>query len=163
MKKKIRIGKIVRVFGIKGELKVSLKTDIPETRFAKGEHLLLVNDKETKAVVENFRMHQKHGLLKLHDHDTIEQVSDLINADVMVMIDSDQEDRVAYHDLIDCVVKENNQIIGSVIQVMDMPAHPVLRIKTPAKVIMIPYVDAFILQTDKINKVIHIKSIEGLL
>jgi 16S rRNA processing protein RimM len=47
------VGKIVNTQGIKGELKVLLQTDFPETRFQKGNKLILIDpEKKTEMIVE---------------------------------------------------------------------------------------------------------------
>jgi 16S rRNA processing protein RimM len=164
MKKDIRIGKIVRAFGIKGELKVALKTDIPLERFKLNQPLMLQHEHfSQEVVISGFRIHQNHGLLKLDGFESINDVLDFVGADIMMTIETDDEVRVAFFDLVDCDVVENQITIGKVIEVLDMPAHPVLKILTPTKTIMIPYVDAFVVDVDQKNKIIHIKSIEGLL
>lgn len=162
--KKIVIGKIVRAFGIKGEVKVALLTDIPEERFIVGQPLMVdVNSTVSEVVVETFRMHQNHALIKFEGRDTMNDVTDLVSGNVLIEIDPTQEERVTLFDCIGCIVKEGTQVIGNVVEVLDMPAHPILKIQTDTKIIMIPLVDAFVLDIDKINQVIQIKSIEGLL
>ena len=60
------------------------------------------------------------------------------------------------------VVDENDKHIGIVSDVMETPAHTVLRIKTDEKDILIPYVDAFIIKVDEKKNRITIKWMEGL-
>ncbi len=164
MKKDIRIGKIVRAFGIKGELKVSLKTDIPFERFALKQSLLFKgNHHEQEVIVDGFRMHQDHGLLKLQGYDNINDVLTFVGADIMITIETDDQERIAFFDLVGCVIIEKDSVIGEVIEVIDMPAHPVLKVKTSTKTVLIPYVDAFVLNVDQAKKIITIQSIEGLL
>ena len=164
MKKKIPIGKIVRAFGIKGEVKVALQTDIPEKRFVVDQVLEIdVNSNQKEVIVESFRMHQRHALIKFKGLDSINDVTDLVSGNVFIEIEPENEDRIAFFDLIGCTVMEDTQEIGNVVEVLDMPAHPVLKVKTSTKMIMIPLVDAFVLNVDKHQKVIQIKSIEGLL
>ncbi len=162
MIKQVRVGQIVRAFGLKGEVKVKLYTDIPEERFKVGRHVHLEKSKK-QLVVSNFRMHQNHALLTFEGFNNIDDVSSFIFDTIMVEVDSDKEERIAQFDLMGCDVNENGEKIGEVIEVMDTLAHAILRVKTPTNTVLIPYVDAFIVKVDKKKRVIHIQSIEGLL
>lgn len=164
MKKKIPIGKIVRAFGIKGEVKVALLTDIPEERFAVGQSLLVdVHSDQKEVIVETFRMHQKHALVKFKGLESINDVTELVSGMISIEINPEDEARIALFDLIGCSVVEDTMTIGTVVEVLDMPAHAVLKVETTTKMVMIPLVDAFVLNIDKHQKVITIQSIEGLL
>lgn len=164
MNKKIPIGKIVRAFGIKGEVKVALLTDIPEERFALGQSLMVdVLANQQEVIVETFRMHQRHALIKFKGLESINDVTELVSGTISIEINPEDEERVAWFDLIGCNVVEDTRTIGTVVEVLDMPAHPLLKVETSTKMIMIPLVDAFVLNIDKHQKVITIQSIEGLL
>ncbi len=162
MIKQVRVGQIVRAFGLKGEVKVKLYTDIPKERFKVGRHVHLEKSKK-QLVVSNFRMHQNHALLTFEGFNNIDDVTSFIFDTIMVEVDSDKEERIAQFDLMGCDVNENGEKIGEVIEVMDTLAHAILRVKTPTNTVLIPYVDAFIVKVDKQKRVIHIQSIEGLL
>jgi 16S rRNA processing protein RimM len=164
MMKKIPIGKIVRAFGIKGEVKVALLTDIPTEQFVVDQTLEVeVNSNLQEVVIESFRMHQNHGLLKFKGLDSINDVLEFVSGSLLIEVDPSQEQRVTYFDCIGCTVMEDTNTIGTVVDVLDMPAHPVLKVDTKTKMIMIPLVDAFVLNVDKEKNIIHIQSIEGLL
>ena len=162
MIKQVRVGQIVRAFGLKGEVKLKLYTDIPKERFKVGRHVHLEKSKK-QLVVSNFRMHQNHALLTFEGFNNIDDVTSFIFDTIMVEVDSDKEERIAQFDLMGCDVNENGEKIGEVIEVMDTLAHAILRVKTPTNTVLIPYVDAFIVKVDKQKRVIHIQSIEGLL
>ncbi len=164
MIKEIRIGKIVRPFKIAGEVKVQLYTDIPDERFKVG-HTIVANKHDLKETleIESFKIHQNHGILKLVGYESIDSVASLVDSILSLEIDTDKEDRIAFFDLLDCEVIEADQVIGKVIEVLDNPAHPILRVQTSTKQVLIPYVNAFIKDVDKKAKVIRIESIAGLL
>lgn len=164
MKKEVRLGKIVRAFGIKGEVKIALSSDLPEKRFKKGNIIFATNQsKRTELVVESLRMHQQHALVKFEGYDSIDDVSEFVFASLSTIIETDDEERIAFFDLVGCDVVEKDKVIGTVIEVLDYPAHAILKVQTNEKVVLIPYVDAFVIHVDKKKKVIEIQSIEGLL
>ena len=63
---------------------------------------------------------------------------------------------------IHCEVYVDQNLIGTVKEVMDMPAHPVLRIKTNDTDVLIPFVETFIVNVDLDSKRIDVKMMEGL-
>ena len=164
MKKEVRLGKIVRAFGIKGEVKIALTTDIPAKRFKGGNIIIATHPQfQSELVVESFRMHQNHALVKFETLDSIDDVSKLVQATLSTIVETDHEDRVAFFDLVGCDVMEQKINIGKVVEVLDYPAHAVLRVVNQEKNVLIPYVDAFIVNVDTKNRIIEIQSIEGLL
>lgn len=164
MKKEVRLGKIVRAFGIKGEVKVALDTDLPEKRFVVGNVIhATLNQTKIDLVVKSFRMHQNHALVTFEGYNSIDDVSELVMTTLSTVIETDHEDRVAFFDLVGCSVIEKDNVIGTIIEVLDYPAHAVLKVKTDTKTVLIPYVDAFILDVEPDKKIVTIQSIEGLL
>lgn len=164
MKKEVRLGKIVRAFGIKGEVKVALDTDLPEKRFVVGNVIhATLNQSKIDLVVKSFRMHQNHALVTFEGYNSIDDVSELVMTTLSTVIETDHEDRVAFFDLVGCSVIEKDNVIGTIIEVLDYPAHAVLKVKTDSKTVLIPYVDAFILDVEPDKKIVTIQSIEGLL
>ena len=61
------------------------------------------------------------------------------------------------------VYDENNQHLGEVIHILEMPTQDILEIEEPnGKTFMIPYVDAFIVDEDYDNNRLVIRLIEGI-
>ena len=86
-------------------------------------------------------------------------VEPLAQSDVYVDRSSiDTKETVYYFQLMDMeVVDESEKLIGIVSDVMETPAHAILRIKTEEKDILVPYVDAFINHVDEKKNRITIK------
>jgi len=162
---KIRVGKIVKGFGIKGEVKVKIFTDFPEKRF-KSKKILYI-ERETgflDVVIESVRYHQEHALIKFVGYPDLTSVEHLAQSDIYVDRSSiDTKENVYYFQLMNMeVIDENDKVIGIVSDVMETAAHAVIRIKTEGKDILIPYVDAFILDVNDKKNQIKIKWMEGL-
>mgnify|MGYP003608783995 CR=1 FL=1 len=145
---KIRVGRIVKGFGIKGEVKVKIYTDFPEKRFKSKKTLYIERDTGfLDVVVESVRYHQEHALIKFVGYPDLTSVEPLAQSDLYVDRSSiDTKETVYYFQLMN----------------METPAHTVLRIKTDEKDILIPYVDAFIIKVDEKKNRITIKWMEGL-
>lgn len=162
---KIRVGKIVKGFGIKGEVKVKIFTDFPEKRFKSKKILYIERDSGFLDVtIESVRYHQEHALIKFVGYPDLTSVEPFAQSDVYVDKSSiDTKENVYYFQLMNMeVYDETDRLIGTVSDVMETPAHAILRIKTEAKDILIPYVDAFIIKTDAKKNRITVKWMEGL-
>lgn len=165
--KKIKVGQIVRPFGLKGEVKVKLFTDFPEQRFSVGMPLFLSNGKsDIDVTVASFRMHQGFALITFEGKPSIDDIEVYRNFELLIdeeKIEHD-EDEVYFYDLMDCsVVDENNGLLGIISEVIDSPAHAIIRVKREGKDLLIPYVDAFIVDENMDEKKITVRLIEGML
>lgn len=165
--RKIKIGQIVRPFGLKGEVKIKLFTDFPEDRFTVGMPLSLSSGKEDiGVVVASFRMHQGFALVSFEGKPKIEDIEIYRNFEVSIDEENieQQEDDVYFFDLIGCsVVDQKQMLLGTVSEVIDSPAHAIIRVKREGKDILIPYVDAFITDENLDEKIITVRLIEGML
>jgi 16S rRNA processing protein RimM len=165
--KRIKIGQIVRPFGLKGEVKIKLFTDFPDQRFTLGMPLVLTGEKsDVDVVVSSFRMHQGFALVSFEGKPSIDDVE--IYRNFEVSIDEDRieqnEDEIYFFDLIDCAVMDEEGVcLGIISEVIDTPAHAIIRVKREGKDLLIPYVDAFILDEDMDAKKIIVRLIEGML
>lgn len=165
--RKIKIGQIVRPFGLKGEVKIKLFTDFPEDRFTVGMPLSLSSGKEDiGVVVASFRMHQGFALVSFEGKPKIEDIEVYRNFEVSIDEENieQQEDDVYFFDLIGCsVVDQKQMLLGTVSEVIDSPAHAIIRVKREGKDLLIPYVDAFITDENLDEKIITVRLIEGMI
>lgn len=165
--KKIKVGQIVRPFGLKGEVKIKLFTDFPEQRFSVGMPLFLNTSKgDVDVTVASFRMHQGFALVSFEGKPSIDDVEVYRNCELSIDEDKIEhdEDEIYFFDLIDCsVVDENNVLLGIISEVIDSPAHAIIRVQREGKSLLIPYVDAFIIDEDMDEKKITVRLIEGML
>ena len=164
--KKITIGTVQKPFGLKGELKIRIQTDFVEERFSVGNQVYInLNGVEVRRKIESVRKHQGSLLVKLEGLDSLTEVEHCHRA--LIQIDQDEmhdldQDEYYFIDLIHCEVYVDQNLIGIVKEVMDMPAHPVLRIKTNDTDVLIPFVETFIVNVDLDSKRIDVKMMEGL-
>lgn len=161
--KYLEVGKIVTTHGIKGEVKVQVITD-NLSRFDKG-NVLYVGENKEKIIINNSRFQKNMILLSFNN---IININDVLKyVEKMLYVDIDEvrdEDEIYYDDLIGCDVFVDDQLVGVVEDVIEVPQGEILKIlKTNKKYALIPYVDEFIVDVDIIEKKIIIDPIEGLL
>lgn len=163
---KMDIGVIVRPFGIKGEVKVKLFTDFPEQRFAIGNEVTLSYANQTTVLkVDSFRLHQGFALVRFEHLHNINDIEHFRNATISIdkeMLHELDEDEYYYFELVGLSVFEDGELLGEVSEIVDSLAHPILRVKTMGKDLLIPYVDAFVLDVDMKQKRMDVRLIEGM-
>lgn len=163
---KVKIGFVQKPFGIRGEVKVMPTTDFVEERYKKGREVeLLLNNEVKNLVIESVRRHQGSVLLKFEGLDNLNDVEFFHRAEIQIERDEMhelQEDEYYFVDLVGCTVYVSDKELGTVKEVMDMPAHPVLRVKTKEEDALIPFVAKFIEAVDIEAKRIDISFMEGL-
>ena len=165
MSEKIRVGKILRGFGIKGEVKVQIITDEPEKRFKVKKVLYLKQDDTFSPVtITSVRYHQSNVLLSFADHPDLTSVEGYHGCELFIdRKEIKSKDSVYAFELMNVsVYKEDGTLVGVVSDILDTGAHIVLRIKTGAKDVLIPYVDRFIVRFDQTKNILVIRWMEGL-
>ena len=159
------VGKIVNTHGIKGEVKVKASTDFIEERFQKGATLYLEYQGQTiEMTVASHRFHKGHVLVTFENHRDINLVEKYKGCLLYACKDENLlgDDEYYVSDIIGCQVYNDGQLIGVVQDVQLYDHHDILVVKGKEK-IMIPYVDAFIVDEDIENKRIDVHLIEGFL
>ena len=163
----IEVGKIINTFGIKGEVKVRSFSDFNDERFKVGNEIYLDLDNNRVAkVIKSYRVHKNMVLISFEDEQDINKVIGYVNHSVYIPKSSRSElskDEYYFEQLLNLDVIVDNLRIGQVIEVMDLPSNPVLRIKTIEKDVLIPFVSAFIADVNLEKKEIVVNYIKGLL
>lgn len=78
-------------------------------------------------------------------------------------IDYQTEEEYDSTDFIGFDISYDGSVIGSVLDVMENPAHPILEVKYEGGSLLIPYVDEFIEKTDTDNRTIYCKNMDQLI
>ena len=156
------VGKIVGTHGIKGELKV--KSDTSFDRFKKGNKLYI--EKQEEITINSHRQHKGMELITINNLTNINDVLCYVGKDLYVPHNREEleEGEFYYEDLIglDCYDSKDN-LIGTVIDLQEVPQGLILEIKSKTKTILVPFVDEFIVDIDLDNNKLSINEIEGLL
>ena len=161
------IGKIVGTHGIKGEVKIKSVSSFASERFKKGKMITLTKDGET-LTLECLRHRQHKGveLVTFKDHEDINLVEKYRGYDIYGEYDPNLlgEDEYFYKDLIGC--KMYNQLetyVGVVTSIMENPRYDILVVKKEdGKEMLIPYIEAFILEERISEQYIRFNQLEGM-
>lgn len=166
----ITLGKIVKTFGIKGEVKVYSSSHFSSARYKKGNKVTLFNEKTNERLEYTIYSYRKDGnmdIISFEELKNINLVEPYVNYLVQIKKNSATLPRGYYHysDLKACLVyDETKNIIGKVKEVEEFASYQTLRIeRNNQKDILVPFVKAFILSVDLDNHSIIIKIWEGLL
>ncbi|NLC33969.1 MAG: 16S rRNA processing protein RimM [Erysipelothrix sp.] len=157
----VEIGKIVNTFGIRGELKVLTESEFVADRFKVGRFVYLEN--KQKLEISGFREHNGFVMIKVDHYENINDVEKYkgetlyMPADQLPKLDNDYY----LFQLVNLDVYHQNEKIGTVIDAIK-PAQTLLSIQLEDRVMMLPFVDAFIERVDLENNALHINLIEGL-
>ena len=164
--KQIKIGVLVNTHGLKGEVKVKPMTDFPDIRFQKGNTINIQYQNTLLPVtIKQVREQKDLLLITFEGYDDINQVEPWKGS--ILSIDESQlheleEDEAYYFELQDSeVYDKDNQLLGTVIEVIETGANAVLRVRGERDY-LIPYVKAFVIDFDAEAKRITVKMVEGL-
>ena len=142
----LRVARIGRAQGLKGEVTVRLYTDDPEWRF-EPDSVLYSQDGETEYIVEGSRTFKDRWILKLEGVDDRNAAEALNGVELYGEVD-DAEDMLEADewypkDLIGLEARlvEGNglglpagQVVGKVVDVIDSPAQSLLKIRLTARI-----------------------------
>ena len=163
----ISIGKILNFFGIKGEAKVGF-SDINRIKNA---HKVYMQDSPNREIleIEHVRLSKNFAIVKFKGIDDINSLIEFKGQRIFALKDEVlkklDKNEFLIKDLINCeVVNEENEKIGTVVDVSENAAQNLLHIKnTIGKIDLVPFVDEFFPMVNIQDKKIVIKPIEGLL
>lgn len=160
---KLIIGKIINTRGLKGEIKVENKSSFVKSRYKVGNEIYLSNNEKDfiSMKINQFRFHNGFVYLLLdgiNDIDTASSYKEyLIYCSSLELNES--KDTYHYLTLKDMSVLYNGKIIGKVIDIENNTRQDLLRIDTGDKTFLIPFIDQFILNINKEEKIIEVTNI----
>jgi 16S rRNA processing protein RimM len=131
---RIEVGRVIKPHGLLGELSVFVLTDRPEQRYAPGAAVWL--DDEPRTIVSS-RPHQKQWLIHFEGVSDRNQAERLRARSITAapMDGDDDSDTFWVHELVGlCVVTEDSEDLGDVVDVVELPAaagYDLLEVKHP--------------------------------
>lgn len=162
------VGRIGRPHGIRGEVTVEVRTDLPEERFAPGAVLRTDPPRPVPLVVAGTHWHSGRLLLAFDgvaDRTAAEGLRGLLLT-VEVDADARPEDPEEFYDhqLIGLAAHTPAGSLGTVAEVLHLPAHDVLVIRTAtAREILVPFVTEIVPEIDLTAGQVWIVPPDGLI
>lgn len=165
LKKYLEAGKIVSVFGIRGEIKVQPWCDSPD--FLCGFDTLYYKS-GTPVEVERARAAKNIVVMKVKGVDTVEEAKKLRNRVLYIDRDDAELEEGCYfvQDLIGLQVEDagSGEVYGEIADVTETGANDVYHIKNEkGEVYLIPAIPDVVAETDIENGVMKITPLEGWL
>lgn len=160
----VLVGKIIGVFGIKGELKVYSESDFIETRFKKGATIILKNKKTSKEVtVSSMRIHKKAILITIDNLFDINKVEEFVGYEIYAKKDDEidlEEDEYYLDDLVGLDVYDDaEQFVGVVNDFIEVPQGYIMEIKNKGKKVLIPFVDEHVIDIEEEKIIVKVLEI----
>ncbi len=163
--KLLHIATIGKVVGLKGDMKLHIKSDFPE-QFISGNSFIL-NKKDTITLSD---VNLQRGLIKIKGCTTPEDARKFTNAKLYTTYEDTRKNchledgEYFWFDLQDCYIYEDTKLLGKVDEIDRILDNNYLKIKTDerlvsdgfAKSFLLPYNDNYVLDTDVKDKKITI-------
>ena len=163
----VTVGRFGRAVGIRGEIAVELRTDEPARRFAKGATMLLG---EGRKPVELADVRWNRGKLVIAlvgypDRTAVEALNgELLRTRVPADERPSEPDEYFDRQLVGlAVLNAAGERVGSVAEVLHLPAQDVLQIDTPDGERLVPFVSALVPVVDLATGYVQLADVEGLL
>lgn len=161
------IGEVVALFGVRGEVKVRLLTDIPD-RFHQLKAVYVGPD-HRRAVIEHARPYKGEMIvLKLagiDDANAAEALRRLPLCIPLSLLAKLPPDSYYQHDILGLqVITLSGQVLGPIVEIIETGSNDVYVIKTAeGKQVLIPAIKAVVKQIDLIRRTMSIDPLPGLL
>lgn len=163
------IGQIVRPHGVRGEVRVMVHTDVPE-RFTWLRAVYVSEEADTDSPrcmdVEGARFHQNAVLLKLAGCDDRNTAETLRSLWLFVpFAEAILEDGEYYLYQLEGlrVVSEDDELLGTLVEVMETPANNVFVVQGPYGEILLPDVPDVVKEIDFAAQLVTIHLLPGIL
>jgi len=159
-------GVVIGVHGLRGDLKVRpLSGD--STSLDSVKEITLRGAKQTSLhKVQKAVRHKGNLLIQLEGVTSVERAEEFIGCDVLISHDdlgALADDEFYWFQLEGLRVVDSQQgDLGKVIEIFTTPAHDILVVRGSRGEVLIPVVDAFILNVDEDAKIMHVDLPEGL-
>ena len=147
---------------------IKLDTDEPEAYLEMESVFVEYDNNLVPFFIERSSL-QKSNLLraKFEEVDSEEDAEDLLKCDIYLplnLLPELNEDQFYFHEIIGFTVEDENYgTVGTLSGVNDTTAQALFEIEKEGKQILIPMNDQFLQKVDKQNKIIHVKTPEGLI
>jgi len=172
MTEKIYVAKLGKTVGLNGTMKVYIDSDFPE-QFKK--NATFTTQKNRSLTIENFNPQSQ--TVKFLDINSVEDAKKLTNSHLFTSIEATKqncelkEDQYFWFDLIDCILIENGETLGKIVDVQRLPLDDYFVIETSkelqeqdfTKQFLLPYTKDYIQKVDIEEKTITVINAKDIL
>jgi 16S rRNA processing protein RimM len=162
----IEVAQIGRLVGLRGELKLHIHSDFPE-QFKIGK----VFKTQKNLSLEIASYNEKRGLILFRGYESREAAACLVNSYLMTTMEATleecnlEDDELFWFDIIGCNIQDDNIVLGSVKDIERIGDTDYMVIKTDlslvnkklSKTFFLPFIERYIVSTDKEKKVIYVQ------
>ena len=162
------VARIVRAHGTEGRLVLNAETDYAETLFQPGRRLLVVGGSSTvtTVTVAHAQLHGTRWLMVTDEITDRTAAKKLCGASLSVLreeLPNLGEDGYLLHDLIGMAVLEDEKAIGTISEVYDLPAGPMLGVDIEGREQLIPFEKGIVERVGIERGMVHVSLPAGLL
>lgn len=162
----IVVAVVGRAHGVRGEVNLTLRTDEPDRRFEAGRSLL-VEDSGRVLTVASKRWSSGHFQITFREITDRDAAEALRGAVLLAQVDDDEapEDDDEYYDrqLVGLsVLDARGETVGTVGEVLHMPAQDLLSVRTGTGERLVPFVRALVPQVDLAGGLVRLADVPGL-
>lgn len=160
------IGKIVKTHGLNGMVAIKLDDSDLLDLNSLDYVFVEINNRLIPYFIESLNDRSTKITVKFYDVDSVEQAENVSRYRIYIEKDWLKElepDDFYYHEIEGFnVVDQNEGLVGTVVSVVENPAHDLLEVKTETGIVLVPIVDHIVCETDRDARVININAPEGL-
>lgn len=168
-----RVGRILRAFGVKGEVKIDLEIDFPdvpadnEEGFTPVEAFFIQTTEGTLPYFVTYirAWNASTPILKLEEVNTKEMAQTLQGMPLLLPNDEvDVAEDLTYTRLVGYTLRDARLgLLGEIDAIFDLPQQEVARIDYAGNEVLIPLHEDFLLEIDDVHKMVYVDLPDGLL
>lgn len=161
-----QFGNVVKTHGLRGEIVFVLDVDAPEDYRNLESVFIDINGKLVPFFIKSFNLQGDRAIVALEDTDSIEDAEPLIGKDLYLPLKNLPKlanGKYYYHELVGLEVYNEDELLGKVTEVFEMPTTHLLGVDHKGTEILIPLEDEIILSVDLEQGKIITRLPDGLL
>lgn len=160
------LGYISRSIGTEGELVFTLDVDDPNRYRRLDAVFIELGGQLVPFFIESLRLRNNFATVRLEGIDTTERAMELVKAQLWLPLSALpplKGNRFYFHEVIGfTVIDDEHGNIGTIESVLDFPQQKIFQVKKDDKEILIPVLDHILKKVDRKNRIIEVKTPEGL-
>lgn len=161
-----QLGEVIKTHGLKGEVSISLEVDFPDEYQNLESVFLEQQGKLVPFFIDTIQINRDKALVKFEDIDSLDDARAIVKSKLYLPLNNLPElesGQYYYHDLINCMVFEDDAELGLIKEVIDLNGNQLLVVIVNEKEILIPLMDEILTHVDISAKKVKVDLPDGLL